>query len=210
MVPQEPIMEEMRKTPSPSGTSSAVAESPASATRSNNLTELQQNSKDELPISSSTGGVDQSPAEEDTTRQSIPSESESDRPFPVPSTNNNNKQSQRIPGDAQSGGGSDVERFDGKIVYNPDGSAYIIEDSELSGEDDTSLDVPHLEGCIVDGRGISLSQIPAIPQIANAFYVSRNPALYNALYGGQAYSSLLQDKKIVPEIPIMHSYRVKK
>jgi AT-binding transcription factor 1 len=102
--------------------------------------------------------------------------------------------------------GSDVERFDGKIVYNPDGSAYIIEDSEMS-EDDGSLDVPHLDGCIVDGRGVSFGQIPAIPQIANAIYVSRNPALYNALYG-QAYSSLLQDKKIVPDLPIMHSYRV--
>lgn len=109
-------------------------------------------------------------------------------------------------GPAESGGGgSDVERFEGKIVYNPDGSAYIIEDSELS-DDETSLDVP--EGCIVDGRGVSLSQVPsAFPQIANAIYVSRNPALYTALYG-QAYSSLLQEKKIVPDIPIIHSYRV--
>ncbi|KYB28326.1 hypothetical protein TcasGA2_TC032626 [Tribolium castaneum] len=29
---------------------------------------------------------------------------------------------------------SDVEQFSGKIVYNPDGSAYIIEDSESDGE----------------------------------------------------------------------------
>jgi len=100
---------------------------------------------------------------------------------------------------------SDVERFDGKIVYNPDGSAYIIEDSEMS-EDDGSLEVPHLEGCIVDGRGVSLSS--ALPQIANAFYVSRNPALYSALYG-QAVTNLLGDSKSkVPDIPIMHSYRV--
>ncbi|ODN03313.1 Zinc finger homeobox protein 4 [Orchesella cincta] len=94
---------------------------------------------------------------------------------------------------------------EGKIVYNPDGSAYIIEDSELS-DDETSLDVP--EGCIVDGRGANLQfQSSAIPQIANAIYVSRNPALYTALYG-QAYSNLLQDKKMVPDIPIIHSYRV--
>lgn len=100
---------------------------------------------------------------------------------------------------------SDVERFDGKIVYNPDGSAYIIEDSELS-EEDGSLEVPHLDGCIVDGRGVSLSS--ALPQIANAFYVSRNPALYSALYG-QAVTSLFGDSKSkVPDIPIMHSYRV--
>lgn len=106
---------------------------------------------------------------------------------------------------------SDVEKFDGKIVYNPDGSAYIIEDSELSEED--AVDLPIGDGCIVDGRGVSLSQFQVFPQIANAFYVSRNASLYNALYGGggsaaAGYSSLLQDKKIVPEIPVMHSYRV--
>ena len=112
-------------------------------------------------------------------------------------------------------GTSDVEKFDGKIVYNPDGSAYIIEDSELSEEDATSLaDLPQIigDGCIVDGRGVSLSQSFVFPQIANAFYVSRNPSLYNALYGGTAASyaanNVLQDKKIVPEVPIMHSYRV--
>nr|CAD7440263.1 unnamed protein product [Timema bartmani] len=110
------------------------------------------------------------------------------------------------------GTSSDVEKFDGKIVYNPDGSAYIIEDSEMS-EEDTGLEVlPRIigDGCIVDGRGVSLPHLQSFPQIANAFYVSRNPSLYNALYGGTAsYSNnLLQDKKIVPEVPIMHSYRV--
>ncbi|KAK7867018.1 hypothetical protein R5R35_006879 [Gryllus longicercus] len=110
-------------------------------------------------------------------------------------------------------GTSDVEKFDGKIVYNPDGSAYIIEDSELSEEDASSLDLPHIigDGCIVDGRGVSLPpQVQAFPQIANAFYVSRNATLYSTLYGSTtAYAStILQDKKIVPEVPIMHSYRV--
>ncbi|KAF4517678.1 hypothetical protein B566_EDAN004972, partial [Ephemera danica] len=101
----------------------------------------------------------------------------------------------------------DVERFEGKIVYNPDGSAYIIEDSELS-EEDTNLDLPlQLDGCIVDGRGVNLSQFQVFPQIANAFYVSRNPSLYSALYG-QAYANILREKKFVPEVPVMHSYRV--
>ena len=101
---------------------------------------------------------------------------------------------------------SDVEKFDGKIVYNPDGSAYIIEDSELSEEE--AVELPHLigDGCIVDGRGVDLpSQV--FPQIASAFYVSRNPSLYAAFYSESA-PDLLHDKKIVPDVPIMHSYRV--
>ena len=134
-----------------------------------------------------------------------------------PLDNRMHKRCNSTGGESQSG--SDVERFDGKIVYNPDGSAYIIEDSEMS-EDENSLDMPHLEGCIVDGRGVSLSQIPAIPQIANAIYVSRNPALYNALYGSASFppgahfggsggtGGNIHDKKLVPDIPIMHSYRV--
>ena len=108
-------------------------------------------------------------------------------------------------------GTSDVEKFDGKIVYNPDGSAYIIDDSELS-EEDTIAELPKLiaDGCIIDGRGINTSQPQSFPQIANAFYVSRNPSLYSALYGSSATlaNRIMQDKKIVPEVPIMHSYRV--
>lgn len=103
---------------------------------------------------------------------------------------------------------SDVETFTGRIVYNPDGSAYIIEpiDSELSDAEST-LDLPQQEGSIVDGRGMTPPDAKAIPQIVNAFHVSRNPALYNAIYG-QAYNCRLQEKKTVPEAPIMHSYRV--
>ncbi|XP_023212609.1 zinc finger homeobox protein 4-like [Centruroides sculpturatus] len=102
---------------------------------------------------------------------------------------------------------SDVENFTGKIVYNPDGSAYIIEgaDSELS-DDECSLDLPQQEGCIVDARGVTPSPFRVFPQVVNALHISRNPALYSALYG-QAYS-LLQEKKKVPEVPVMHSYRV--
>ncbi len=97
-----------------------------------------------------------------------------------------------------------VEKFDGKIVYNPDGSAYIIEDGDLS--DDESLPIPKLEGSIVDrGQADDDDQGP-YPQIANAFYISKSTAYYNALYG-QAYVKMLQEKK-VPETPVVHSYRV--
>jgi len=105
----------------------------------------------------------------------------------------------------------DVAKFDGKIVYNPDGSAYIIEDCDLN-EDDENLPLPKQEGCIVElpGRSPSTSSAEApasgYPQIANAFYVSRSSAYYNALYGG-AYAKMLQGKN-VPETPVVHSYRV--
>ena len=97
-------------------------------------------------------------------------------------------------------GTSDVEKFDGKIVYNPDGSAYIIEDSELSEEDP---ELPQLigDGCIVDGRGVD-TQYQVFPQIANAFYVSRNTSILASLYGDYKL------KEKAPEVPIMHSYRV--
>ena len=107
---------------------------------------------------------------------------------------------------------SDVERFDGKIVYNPDGSAYIIEESEGSEEDEmaSNLTLPQLEGAIVDGRNtcIDIQQTASLPQIASAFYVSRHANnLYNAVYGGQ---SLVRNSKMASEVmaPVMHSYRV--
>ncbi|KAI8426506.1 hypothetical protein MSG28_005320 [Choristoneura fumiferana] len=101
---------------------------------------------------------------------------------------------------------SDVERFDGKIVYNPDGSAYIIEDPELS-EGETSLsDLPKIEpGCIVDSRNSNIVERQLeFPQIASAFYVSRNPSLYGALYGRLA----AERARARPDAPVMHSYRV--
>lgn len=39
---------------------------------------------------------------------------------------------------------SDVEQFSGKIVYNPDGSAYIIEDSESESETTAITNVPDI------------------------------------------------------------------
>ncbi len=105
---------------------------------------------------------------------------------------------------------SDVENFDGKIVYNPDGSAYIIEDSELSDED--VVELPQLigNGSIVDGRGVNMTRSEGFPPIANAIYVtSRNPALHHTLYSGLTnYSKGLQDKSATPDVPVMHSYRV--
>ena len=94
---------------------------------------------------------------------------------------------------------SDVESFDGKIVYNPDGSAYIIEgdsDSEL----ESIIDIPQKEGLIIDRKGKhdELVEKP-IPQIDNAFFVPRNP------------NSFINNMYMIPhklQTPIMHSYRV--
>ena len=89
----------------------------------------------------------------------------------------------------------DGEKFDGKIVYNPDGSAYIIEDEE----DDAVI--PKQEGSVVDRPG----DVPA-SGMTNAFFISKSSAYYNSLYG-QAYVKMLQEKK-VPETPVVHSYKV--
>lgn len=113
---------------------------------------------------------------------------------------------------------NDVENFDGKIVYNPDGSAYIIATSDI--EDEALL--PKQEGSIVEqGQkepkeltetgedGEASKSTPAYPQIANALFITRSAAYYNALYG-QAYTQMLQEKMAVPpaDTPICHTYRV--
>ncbi|KAK8752557.1 hypothetical protein OTU49_006163, partial [Cherax quadricarinatus] len=110
--------------------------------------------------------------------------------------------------DAINESSSDVEKFDGKIVYNPDGSAYII-DSEMSDDEGVAgLELPRHEGSIVDSprHPLSSTAAPTIPTIANAIYVTKNPAFYTALYG-QTFTSLIQENK-VPEVPIVHNYRV--
>ena len=100
----------------------------------------------------------------------------------------------------------DVAEFDGKIVYNPDGSAYIIEDE---AGDDSELQLPRQEGStVVDCSRDKKSEANSndLPAIANAFFVSNSTAYFNALYG-RAYVKMLQEKN-VPETPICHSYRV--
>ncbi|QQP37152.1 Uncharacterized protein FKW44_017339 [Caligus rogercresseyi] len=76
----------------------------------------------------------------------------------------------------------DVAQFDGKIVYNPDGSAYIFD-----GEDEGSI--PPQEGSIVEKRAES-GEGKVYPQIAKAIYV------------GQKGSKSSQE-----ESPLIHSYR---
>ena len=98
----------------------------------------------------------------------------------------------------------DVAKFDGKIVYNPDGSAYIIEDE---AGDDSELQLPKQEGSTtIDCSQDMRSETNDLPAIANAFFVSKSSAYFNALYG-RAYVKMLQEKN-VPETPICHSYRV--
>ncbi|XP_043471415.1 zinc finger homeobox protein 4 isoform X2 [Leptopilina heterotoma] len=120
----------------------------------------------------------------------------------IPIQSQGQQQTQQGSSPSQSPTGGDVEKFDGKIVYNPDGSAYIIEgESELS-EDDSLPD-----GCIVDGRGVSVPHSLVFPQIASAYYVSR-------LYAHQAYQQQQQQQQRTsatqhnPDLPVMHSYRV--
>jgi AT-binding transcription factor 1 len=101
-----------------------------------------------------------------------------------------------------------VEKFDGKIVYNPDGSAYIIDNAgEEVSEDETLL--PKQEGSIIErpGEPTPESGLPTYPQIANAIYITRSAAYYNALYG-RAYAKILRDKLISPQAPVVHTYKV--
>ncbi|XP_074645997.1 zinc finger homeobox protein 3-like [Tubulanus polymorphus] len=107
---------------------------------------------------------------------------------------------------------SDVESFDGKIVYNPDGSAYIIEgDTDLS-DSDSLMEFRHEEGSIIETKSKTIApQIPVYPQIANAFYVQRNPGIFcGAFYNNMSASSSSygERRNAFPEAPIMHSYRV--
>ena len=91
---------------------------------------------------------------------------------------------------------ADIEQFQGKIVYNPDGSAYIIEDADFSDEE--SLDLPpRQEGSIVDKPG-ETSEADQFPTIENAVYVSRSKSQYPSYVRAQTSS----------DRPTVHSYRV--
>lgn len=99
---------------------------------------------------------------------------------------------------------SDGESFDGKIVYNSDGSAYIIEggDSDLS-DLDSIIDLPHQDGMIIDKKGSDIhSQVPAFPYVANAFFVPRNPAsVFSSIYSAPS-------QRYPHQAPMMFSYKV--
>ena len=88
--------------------------------------------------------------------------------------------------------------FQGKIVYNPDGSAYIIEDGDFSDEED--LPVPMQEGSIIEKPG-QLSNVDQFPTIENAIYVARNKSLNN-------YPAYVRAQTTIGERPTVHSYRV--
>ncbi|KAK2725859.1 zinc finger homeobox protein 3-like isoform X2 [Artemia franciscana] len=75
---------------------------------------------------------------------------------------------------------SDIETFDGKIVYNIDGSAYII---KVSSEVVDTDPFPRLEGAIVDARKSANDPllVPFFPQISNVYYFtgkSEHSAVY--------------------------------
>ena len=104
---------------------------------------------------------------------------------------------------AAAGVPSDAESFDGKIVYNPDGSAFIIEGG--GDESDDFSDTDARDGVIVDHRGkLNTSSAPSFPQIANAFYIERQSALYGAWRDAMPAAA----EKRRPDAPLMHSYRV--
>lgn len=109
---------------------------------------------------------------------------------------------------------SDVETFNGKIVYNPDGSAYLIEgvDSELSDDEYGGLDLfPFAKNSVRTSPRPASSHSQGenqTPQVVNALHIARHPAFLGAVCG-QTYGNLLRENNHkVPEIPVMHSYRV--
>ena len=94
---------------------------------------------------------------------------------------------------------ADIEQFQGKIVYNPDGSAYIIEDADFS--DDEAIDLPKQAGRIVEKPGLA-AHVDQFPTIENAIYVAKNKSLNN-------YPSYVRAQTSVSDTrPSVHSYRV--
>ena len=110
---------------------------------------------------------------------------------------------------------SDVHTFTGRIVYNPDGSAYVIEDvdggsenGDGDGDRDSHLRLPDMEGAIVDraGAGATSSSSAPIPQIASAVFVPKpSSSLCHAVDGSSAPLCPPQARDGVPSI---HSFRV--
>ncbi|XP_041375246.1 zinc finger homeobox protein 3-like [Gigantopelta aegis] len=113
----------------------------------------------------------------------------------------------RTAGSADESELSEGESFDGKIVYNPDGSAYIIECDGCDLDDLDSMDVPKQEGAIIVDKKISSTAVPSsFPQINNAFFLSRNPQSFLNNYCTTPNST--KTSKHGHDAPIMHSYRV--
>ena len=115
--------------------------------------------------------------------------------------NNNTRQLNTSPPDnikQNTMSSGDIEQFQGKIVYNPDGSAYIIEDGDLSDEEE--LPVPMQEGSIVEKPG-QRTEVDQFPTIENAIYVARNKSLNN-------YPAYVRAQTSPSERPTVHSYRV--
>ncbi|KAF7491810.1 Zinc finger protein 2 [Sarcoptes scabiei] len=105
---------------------------------------------------------------------------------------------------------SDVETFNGKIVYNPDGSAYIIEGPDSDGSE-VEAEISQ-EGSIIDARGQSPNYGSiSFPQIVSAFHISRSYS--NEIYPSPFLESPKQTSTIsteskISDLPVMHSYRV--
>ena len=91
----------------------------------------------------------------------------------------------------------DVEHFDGQIVYNPDGSAYIIEDSDLSDEQLLEK-LPRQEDGITEENGDE----DKVPKIV---YIGRNN--YHSNTYDQSQPKMVEGKD-VPGTPIVHNFKV--
>lgn len=151
----------------------------------------------------------------------------------------------------------DIETFTGKIVYNPDGSAYIIEGSEVSDvESELGCGTILKEGGIIDDGSIvtlqntgnsssTSSHLPSplsqsgsnvgpgdnvsrkhfygntvpIPKVVAAHHIQSNhplggtgggilPSTGSSNHGGNKKNVLHHSSSKVPDVPIMHSYRV--
>ena len=116
---------------------------------------------------------------------------------PTPEESNNCKESSN---EKETEDNVEAEEFSGQIVYNPDGSAFILEES-----DEALLDqIPTQEGAIVERAGKGPSSLTEYPKIDQTVYVARRRAWYNAM--GTAYRQMIQDRG--PQSPIVHNFRV--
>jgi len=103
---------------------------------------------------------------------------------------------------------SDGETFEGRIVYNPDGSAYIIEGESESGDQEPFLKVPEQDGAIVEtGDHVNTSTtILSYPPIASAIYIQR--PVSNLCKTASACSTTSPSSTCPATTPVIYSYRV--